>query len=338
MPPAAIRRPVTITTWLVLSVTYLLLSPLILAAAALAAAAMRRPQPLLLARFAAAYFALELRALTACGILWLASGFGVRIDSPPFQALHYRLLRLFVHTLAHRLCTLLHIDVAASAPADVERALASEAPLLFLSRHAGPGDTLLLLDLLLQRYRRLPSVVFKDTLAIDPCIDLIGHRLPHAILNRSEREASEARIAEVAASLAPRGILVLFPEGGNFTVERRRRALRRLWRRGERRQAWRARRMTHVMPPRPGGTLAALAAQPGSDVVFSAHTGLGLAAFPRELWRHPPIGGTLTVHMWLDPAAERPPDPDAQVEWLYSWWQRIDDWVEGEGEEPPTAR
>ena len=82
MPPAAIRRPVTITAWLVLSTACLLLSPLLLAAAALAAAVLRRPQPLLLARLAIAYFALELRVLARCGMLWLASGFGVRIRSP----------------------------------------------------------------------------------------------------------------------------------------------------------------------------------------------------------------------------------------------------------------
>ena len=43
--------------------------------------------------------------------------------------------------------------------------------------------------------------------------------------------------------------------------------------------------MTHVMPPHPTGVIAALSADPGVDIVFSAHTGLGLAAFPRELWR-----------------------------------------------------
>jgi len=337
LPPAAVRRPLTITTWLVLSVVYLTLSPLVLAAAALAAAIFRRPQPLLLARFAAAYFALELRVLAACGVLWLASGCGWRIDSPRFRALHHRLLRLFVHTLAQRLCTLLAIDIAAEAAPEVEAALRADSPLLFLSRHAGPGDTLLLLDLLLQRYRRLPSVVFKDTLAIDPCIDLIGHRLPHAILNTAEREQSEERIEAVAGALPDRGILVLFPEGGNLTLERRRRALRRLWRLGRRRDAWRAKRMTHVMAPRPGGALAALRGQPTANVIFSAHTGLGLAAFPRELWRHPPIGGTLTVHMWLDQADHRPRDPDRQVEWLYAWWSRLDRWLQAEGEAPPQA-
>jgi 1-acyl-sn-glycerol-3-phosphate acyltransferase len=320
---------------MVLSATCLVLSPLLIAVAWLAAAVIRRPQPMLLTRFVIAYFALELRVLVQCGVLWLASGFGVGIRSKRFRALHYRVLRQFVHGLAAQLKTLLDINVAPEVPADLCEALESERPLLFFSRHAGPGDTLLLIDLLLGHYQRLPSVVFKDTLAMDPAVDLMGHRLPHAILGTSDREESEARIEEVAAKLPPRGILVLFPEGGNFTVERRRRSLLRLRRTGHRREAETAQQMSNVMPPHPGGALAAMRGSRDADVVFSAHTGLGLAAFPRELWRHTPIGRTLATHMWLEPAAERPTDPDQQVGWLYEWWQRLDHWVRAQGEETP---
>jgi 1-acyl-sn-glycerol-3-phosphate acyltransferase len=337
MPPAPIRRPLTITTWLILSISWLTLSPLLLAAAAVAAAVLRRPQPVLLVRFATAYFALELRVLTRCGVLWLASGFGTRIRSPRFRALHYELLTAFVHRLAHRLLTLLEIDVEAEPSDDALRALDSDRPLLFFSRHAGPGDTLLLVDLLITGYQRLPSVVFKDTLAVDPCVDLIGHRLPHAILDTSDREESEARIEQVASTLDQRGILVLFPEGGNFTVERRRRALRKLWRKGRKHEAETAHQMRHVMPPHPGGALAAIRGNPDADVIFSAHTGLGLAAFPRELWKHTPIGGTLSTRMWLAPASERPSGDEQLTEWLYRWWQRLDEWVRQQGEEAASS-
>ena len=36
--------------------------------------------------------------------------------------------------------------------------------------------------------------------------------------------------------------------------------------------------MEHVLPPRPSGALTAIQANPTADVVFTAHTGLGLAA------------------------------------------------------------
>jgi 1-acyl-sn-glycerol-3-phosphate acyltransferase len=335
MPPAAIRRPLTITTWLVLSAVGLLLSPLLLAVAALMAAVLRRPQPVLFTRFLIAYLAREFGGLVACGALWVLSGFGARIRSARSRRLHYRLLHWYVHGLAERVLSLLDIDVDAQIPADVADALRRDRPLLFFSRHAGPGDTLLVVDMMQTDFDRLPSVVFKDTLAIDPCVDLVGHRLPHAVLDTSDREECEARIKEVTSHLDPRGMLVLFPEGGNVTADRRRRALDKLWRKGRRRQAEEANRMTHVMPPQPMGALAALSGNPEADVIFGAHTGLGLAAFPRELWKHTPIGQTLKERMWLAPAAERPRDKEEQIQWLYDWWQTIDDWVDAQGEETP---
>ena len=32
---------------------------------------------------------------------------------------------------------------------------------------------------------------------------------------------------------------------------------------------------------------------------------------------------------------ERPTDPEQQVEWLYSWWKRLDQWLRDQGEEVP---
>ncbi len=336
MAPTAIRRPLTVATWLVVAAMGLLVSPLLLAMAALAAAFTGRPQPLLFTKLVIAYLARELLVLLACGGLWLVYGFGARIDSSRSQRLHLRLLRWFVHGFAQRVLTLLRIEIVLEPSPEAERALSEEKPLLFFSRHAGPGDTVLLVDQLLTRYHRAPSVVFKETLTIDPCVDLIGHRMPHAVLDTSDAADCEAQIQVVTAGLGPRGVLVLFPEGGNFTAERRRRALQHLRRSGQRRQAAAAEQMTHMLPPHPAGALAALAARPDADVIFAAHTGLGLAAFPRELWRETPIGRTLRTRMWLVAAADRPQGEQAQTDWLNEWWKRLDHWVDDQGEEAPA--
>ena len=333
MPPAPIRRPLTVTTWLVVSTVYLTISPLVLLVALIAARVARRPQPLLVGRLVTAYFARELGVLLACGALWLWSGFGLRMRAPSMQERHYRLLRWFVHGLVEQALGLLDIELSPEPTAEVRAALERDRPLLVFSRHAGPGDTLLLVDLLLTTYGRLPSVVFKDALTIDPSVDLIAYRLPHAVLDTSDREGCEDRIAEVSAGLAPRGALLLFPEGGNFTAQRRGRALRKLWRKGRVREAAAGAEMSHVLPPHPGGALAAFRGNPGADVVFAAHTGLGLAAFPGEVWEKTPIGKTFQSRMWLAPGSQRPTDSDEQVQWLYSWWKRLDDWLEARGEE-----
>jgi DNA-binding NarL/FixJ family response regulator len=325
---------VTVTVWLLMSIVCLALSPVLLAVAAGVSVVTRRPQPLIFTRLVVAYFALELATLIACGALWLASAGGLFMGRQLFQRLHHRLLRWFVHGFARRWLALLEIEVAEEEHTEAIDALEADAPLLFFSRHAGPGDTIILIDRLLTRFDRVPSVVFKQSVTIDPSVDLIAHRLPHAVLDTADKEECEARIAEVAAGLGSRGVLLLFPEGGNFTAERRRRAVRKLWRIGRRREALDAERMTHVLPPRPSGALAALRGNPGADVIIGAHSGLGLAAFPREIWRAAPLGKTFTTHMWLSPAAERPVEPDAQVTWIYDWWKRVDDWIDGHGNEP----
>jgi 1-acyl-sn-glycerol-3-phosphate acyltransferase len=190
-----------------------------------------------------------------------------------------------------------------------------------------------LVHLLLTRFRRFPHVVMKQQLALDPAIDLAARRLPQALLDMSDDEACKAQIGALARLGDERGVLLLFPEGGNFTERRRRRAIVGLLRRGKRRQAQRARAMEHVIAPRPGGAVAALRAAPDLDVVFSAHTGLGREAFASELWRRLPSGQTMHVRMWLSAAAERPTDPDALERWLYDWWERMDAWIDAQGHE-----
>ena len=91
--------------------------------------------------------------------------------------------------------------------------------------------------------------------------------------------------------------------------------------------------MPHVLPPQPVGALAALRARAEADVVFAAHTGLGLAAYPRQLWREMPIGRTLRTRMWFVPRDEVPVGDDERVDWLYDWWKRLDEWVEQQGQE-----
>jgi hypothetical protein len=91
--------------------------------------------------------------------------------------------------------------------------------------------------------------------------------------------------------------------------------------------------MHHVLPPRPSGTAAALRGNPDADVVFAAHTGLGVAAYPREIWRNLPSNGTLRTRMWLVPRTDVPDADDDIAAWLNQWWARIDGWIAQRGEE-----
>ena len=163
-----------------------------------------------------------------------------------------------------------------------------------------------------------------ELLALDPLIDAIGKRLPNRFVD-PRGGAEDVEIAAMSRGLAGRDAVLIFPEGGNVTAERRRRAIERLLRRGHREEAAIAQGMRHLAAPRPGGALAALEAAPDADVVFFAHYG-----FPRSMgqaWRELPQRTLIDVELWFVPRAEIPDTTDARIDWLFAWWKRLDAWV-----------
>ncbi|WP_439944533.1 hypothetical protein [Streptomyces sp. BBFR115] len=200
------------------------------------------------------------------------------------------------------------------------------APVLVFVRHAGVGDSFLLLQVLLGPAGLRPHTVLKRTLRADPALDVLVGRVPHCFLPAFGRRAEDA-IGELAAGLGPGDALVIFPEGGNFTPRRRLRAIASLRRRGLRRRAARAERMRHVLPPRDAGALAALAAAPTADVVFVAHTGLDVLHSARTVWDRLPLREGVRARWWRVPASRVPSGDAARSEWLLAQWARVDRWI-----------
>jgi hypothetical protein len=104
---------------------------------------------------------------------------------------------------------------------------AGDRPLLVLARHAGPGDSFLLVYAAIAHARLRPRIVLKQALRLDPCLDVLLGRVPHCFV---PRDAAPHRTAEaiggLVADMGPGDALVIFPEGGNFTEHRRERAIR----------------------------------------------------------------------------------------------------------------
>jgi 1-acyl-sn-glycerol-3-phosphate acyltransferase len=286
---------------------------------------------------ALAWSAAETAALTVLLCLWIASGFGGRLGTEPYQARQYALMRWFldlIYGVAQRACGL---RVQVAGPPDA--AVCDDRPLIVLCRHAGPGDSLLLARYLLSARGRRPRIVMKATLQLDPSVDVMGNRLPNAFLRRSgtagARGADRRRTEQVrrlAAGLDPGSVLIIFPEGGNWTPLRWRRAIDRLRHRGHDELASRAAAMPNVLPPRPGGAFAAFAACPAADVIFVAHTGLDRLVSVRDVWRSLQTDMEVRARWWRVPSADVPRTADhgTQVSWLYGWWGRIDAWITAE--------
>lgn len=199
------------------------------------------------------------------------------------------------------------------------------APLLVFSRHAGPGDSLLLVHALLQQGFR-PHIVLRDVLQWAPALDVALNRLPSVFLSRGI-EGQRERIARLAGDLGPGDALLLFPEGRNFTTGRRTASIARLELLGDHAAAEQAREMRHVLLPRTGGAAAALSAAGDAEVVFVAHTGLeDLSSFV-DLWRGTPMDASIRVKLWRVATDDVPGGEAAAEAWLLGWWRRIDAWI-----------
>jgi 1-acyl-sn-glycerol-3-phosphate acyltransferase len=364
LPPRVVRRLVFAPLAILLTAALVVLSPL-LALLALVVAPSRpaRRRALRLLNFGLAWLLMESAALFASLGLWLASGFGGRLDSDASMERHYALIRWFLDNLYQRALRVFRLRVEVEEPpaTDAELNARLTRPVIVLSRHAGPGDSFLLVHQLLSRYGRRPRIVMKAALQFDPSIDVVINRLPHAFVRPHAtvqdtlpvRETADAvpeqrtgaavdegragvvdtivieEIRRLAAGLGSIGALVIFPEGGNFTPARRRRGIRRLEQARRFTLARRASGLANLLPPRSGGVFAAIDAAPEADVIFVAHTGLDDLITVGDVWRALPMEQMIRARWWRVPAVEVPRDRDAVVRWLYDWWERIDVWIDG---------
>ncbi len=350
LPPRLIRRLVLAPLVIVIAVALALLVPLIaLLQLTFRLVGLSRPghaRVLRLLWFALVWVTADTVALFMCLGLWLASGFGGRLRTEPFQARHYAVMRWFLAVVYRRGTRTFRVRVEVTEPelTPQEQAARLARPVIVLSRHAGPGDSFLLVHHLLSVYRRRPRVVMKAALQLDPGLDVVANRLPNVFI--SHRRSGEGifieQIARLAHGLDQAGALVIFPEGGNWTPGRWHRSVERLEGLGRPDLAARARDMPNLLPPRSGGVLAALAACPDADVIFVAHAGLDRLVSVADVWRSLPMDQLIRARWWRVPVTEVPraAGHESQVRWLYDWWERIDAWITAnrpDGPPVPTA-
>jgi 1-acyl-sn-glycerol-3-phosphate acyltransferase len=203
-------------------------------------------------------------------------------------------------------------------------------PILVFIRHVSQADTLLPVVIITRRHGIALRFVLKQELLWDPCLDVVGRRLPNAFVRRGSGE-SDREIAAVRGlmdDLGPRDGVLIYPEGTRFTPEKRVQVLAKLATRTSPTLLARAQRLRRVLPPHLGGPLGLLAANRNADVVFCAHTGFEPAGSAAELLGGALVGATIRVRFWRVAAAQIPVDLDERVQWLYEHWQRVEEWVE----------
>jgi len=320
VPPKIVRRVVVAPVVAIAELAIIAVSPLLALLAAIASPLTGGAwRPLRAVAILATWAALHLAGMLRCLALWLTRG-----HRDP--SAYHDVLREFVAGINRSITRLARVRVNVCESYAAEEALSSrERPAIVLSRHAGEGDSMLVLHALLCRYKRRPRVVLHDGLRLDPLLDVLGHRLHYRFVDPRGGDI-EGEIEAMSRGLRGDDAVLIFPEGGNFSQERRARGIERLRAGGYHEEAAQARRMEHVAAPRPGGALAALDGSPGADVIFVGHSGIPAGA--SNLWRLLLSERTVELRMWVAHTEEIPGGHDERIDWLFEWWLTLDRWID----------
>ena len=276
------------------------------------------------------FFTCEAAGIIATGWIWLRHR-----DRERFLDANFRLQCWWAGTLYRAGVRLFSLKVT------IENAeVAATGPVIVMSRHVSPIDNLLPAVLISDRFGLRLRWVINRSLLRDPCLDIVGNRLPNCFVANSsgDSEREIRRVETLGRTLGPNDGVLIFPEGGLYSPARYRRVIDRLEASGDRELLARARRLRNVLPPRLGGSLALLEAARGVDVVFMAHTGLEDSTSYHAILQGGLIGREVRVHFWRVPASEIPTEASLRTTWFLDQWEALDAWVtEASSQEPVHA-
>ena len=323
-PPLPVRRVLHVVWPLVGVVVTGLMAPVVVAGAFMVLVD-RRARLFRAASLAVILMWVDIRMLVGCWALWARTP---DHSSPSWREDHERLFTQALDSLMYYARRWVGLEVVL---ADRMHFGSDAEPLLALSRHAGPADSLAIAWLLSRTAGRLPRIVLAESLRWDPGIDTILTRL-QSFFVPSRTGGGEDRVAgltRMAHSMEDGDVFVIFPEGENWTPSRRAGLIRRLRERGELARARRAEELRNVLPPKARGAWAARSARPGADVMILAHVGLARLSSPRLIWDALPFTDRpFLVKTWTYAAADVPLEAGAFALWLDERWGEVDRWVE----------
>lgn len=264
--------------------------------------------------------------LFICGYLWcetigIVASFWLWLrhrDHDRFMTGNYRLQCWWANALmvmARRLFRL-RFDV------EGEEALQGP-PALLLPRHASIADTVIPMVFYAIPLGIRLRYVLKKELLFDPCLDIVGNRLPNYFVDRGGQDSERARrgVAELVRDLGPNEGALIYPEGTRSSADKRD-ALRRRYADVPEMLA-QLDRWPMLLPPRLGGTLAMLAANPGRDLVFCAHAGFEGSSHFGTLWNGAWTRQHVRIRFWRVPFYAVPDLDEARQRFLFEQWDRM---------------
>jgi len=265
--------------------------------------------------FAWVYAAMELAGVALAFCTWARDG----RDPDRFVESNYRIQRWWSGALFSAARRLFALRVDGEGDELLDR-----GPLLILSRHTSLVDTLIPAALVANPHRIRLRYVLKKELLADPCLDIVGNRIPNHFVDRAQATLADLEaIRDLASDLGPNEGVVIYPEGTFFSRAKRARVLDRL-RRNRSPLLARAESLRCVLPPRIGGVSALLDAAPEATVLLCAHEGLEGFSTLAELADGRIVGRTLRVAFLPADRGALPDDRRGRADWLYDVWARVD--------------
>lgn len=202
-------------------------------------------------------------------------------------------------------------------------------PLVVISRHAGPADSLAIAWLLAGTAGRIPRIVLADAMLWDPGIAMVLQRLDSYFVP-SRTGAGDDRtkgVAELAGTLSSKDAMLIFPEGRNWTADRHDLQVERMRERGQTERARRAEGRPWVLEARSRGVASIRAEAPDADVMVIAHTGLEMIDGPAAVIRAVPFRNRLLLRGITHRSEDVPTEPEQVADWLDEQWGEVNDWV-----------
>jgi len=266
------------------------------------------------------YFSCEVIGIVASFVIWLASGVWAGASRERFLDWNFALQRWWASALCRGAQRIFSISIEVEGADELRN-----GPVIVFLRHASVADTLLPAVFIANPNGLRLRYVLKHELLLDPCLDIVGNRLPNSFVRRNSGDS--LRVVELMENLGPRDGVIIYPEGTRFTEAKRERIIEELARNGESYLCEKARMLTNVLPPRLGGPLLLLQRNETADAVFCAHFGFDGVVDLRDFLRGSLVDRSVNVRFWRVPFSSIPKSREERIDWLFENWARVDEWV-----------
>ena len=265
--------------------------------------------------FLTSYLAFEVMGLAACAWLWIQRRLGWR-DHASFIAGNYSLQRWWASGIKNSAARLFRVTF------DIDGSDQLPGPAILVARHASIADTVLPITLYAAPHDVRLRYVLKRELLWDPCLDIVGNRLPNVFIERGTGDPQQAAlVVALIQNLEPNGGVLIYPEGTRHTPAKREVQLARHQHDSERLQQ--LERWPDLLPPRMGGVRGLFTNNPGLDALFCAHVGFEGSTDVRSLISGAWMDTRVQVEFWRVPFADLPTEPDDVQPFMFSQWDRM---------------